>query len=127
MDTETNNANETIESLAHEGVGESGPTTMVPAFPLSRLKPAPWNPRKHVDMEALVALTADISARGILEPLVVRELPEHHEIVCGFRRYLAAQRVGLEAVPVIVRELDDKAALEAAISENGQREGLHPL
>lgn len=125
MDTETNT--EAVESLAHEGVGESGPTTMVPAFPLAKLKPAPWNPRKHVDMEALVALTADVGARGILEPLVVRELAEHHEIVCGYRRYLAAQRLGLEAVPVIVRELDDKAALECAISENGQREGLHPL
>lgn len=114
-------------SVEHMGLGASGPTRMVPAMDLSLLRPAPWNPRKAFVLAALDELAADIKARGILEPLVVRDLVSHHEIVCGERRYHAALRAGLEAVPVVVRELDDRAALEAAVSENGQRESLHPL
>jgi ParB family transcriptional regulator, chromosome partitioning protein len=123
MDTETND----FKSLTHDGVGESGPTVMVPAMPIDRLSPAPWNPRKHFDEAALTELAADIAARGILQALVVRDVGMRLEIVCGHRRYLAAQRAGLTVVPVVHRVLDDKAALECAISENGQREGLHPL
>lgn len=114
-------------SVSHMGVGASGPTLMVPAMHLDLLKPAPWNPRKAFASAALDELAADITARGILEPLVVRDLVSHHEIVCGERRYRAALRAGLESVPVVVRVLDDREALEAAISENGQRESLHPL
>lgn len=118
-------------SLHHAGVGESGPTTTVPACPVSALRPAPWNPRRRFDEEQLVQLAQDIGARGVLQPLVVRATPElpakNFEIVCGERRWRAAQRAGLEAVPVVVRVLGDREALECAISENGQREELHPL
>lgn len=114
-------------SVEHMGLGASGPTRMIPAMDLSLLKPAPWNPRRHFDNGAIDVLAADITARGILEPLVVRDLVSHHEIVCGERRYRAALRAGLDAVPVVVRVLDDREALEAAISENGQRKSLHPL
>ena len=122
-------------TLDHPGVGESGPTTTIPACPVASLRPAPWNPRKHFDEEQLATLAADIAAKGVLQPLVVRELPltrqgaggERYEVVCGERRWRAAQRAGLAAVPVVVRVLDDREALECAISENGQRENLHPL
>jgi len=114
-------------SVSHMGIGASGPTQMVPAMDVSLLKPAPWNPRRQFASDAIDELATDITARGILEPLVVRDLVSHYEIVCGERRYRAALRAGLEAVPVVVRVLDDREALEAAISENGQRESLHPL
>jgi len=124
MDTETNTE---LAAIDHPGVGESGPTITFPAMPVERLRLAPWNPRKHFDEAALTELSADITARGILQALVVRDVGPHLEIVCGHRRYLAARRAGLAVVPVIVRVLDDRAALECALSENGQREGLHPL
>jgi ParB/RepB/Spo0J family partition protein len=119
-------------TLDHPGVGESGPTTTIPACPVASLRPAPWNPRKHFDEEQLATLATDIAAKGVLQPLVVRALPASppggpYEIVCGERRFRAAQRAGLAAVPVVVRVLDDREALECAISENGQRENLHPL
>lgn len=119
-----------IPSLDHAGVGESGPTTTIPACPLTAISPAPWNPRKHFDELELNELAADIAARGVLQPLVVRNNPSERtsfEIVCGERRFRAAGRAGLAAVPVVVRQLDDREALECAISENGQRENLHPL
>jgi len=120
----------TIASLDHAGVGESGPTTTIPAYPLEQLTPAPWNPRKHFDEAQLAELAQDIATRGVLQPLVVRTCPSNssrYEIVCGERRFRAAWRAGLAAVPVVVRQLDDREALECAISENGQRENLHPL
>lgn len=119
-----------IPSIDHAGVGESGPTTTIPACPLTAISPAPWNPRKHFDEQELNELAADIAARGVLQPLVVRNNPSERtsfEIVCGERRFRAAGRAGLAAVPVVVRQLDDREALECAISENGQRENLHPL
>jgi ParB/RepB/Spo0J family partition protein len=129
---ETNMDNDqiTITSLDHAGVGESGPTTTIPAYPLEQLTPAPWNPRKHFDEAQLAELAQDIATRGVLQPLVVRTCPSNssrYEIVCGERRFRAAGRAGLAAVPVVVRQLDDREALECAISENGQRENLHPL
>lgn len=135
-----------IPSLDHAGVGESGPTTTIPACPLVRIHPASWNPRKHFDERQLNELAQDIAAKGVLQALVVRPVPAgvvgresggpagwadegagHYEIVCGERRFRAAGRAGLAAVPVVVRQLDDREALECAISENGQRENLHPL
>ena len=117
--------------IDHPGLGASGPTTTVIAFPLDRIHPAPWNPRKHFDEEQLVSLAQDIAAQGILQALVLRPHPNgehgHHEIVCGERRYRAALRAGLVEVPATVRELDDRAAMECALSENGQRENLHPI
>ena len=137
---------DTIPSLDHAGVGESGPTTTIPACPLVRIHPASWNPRKRFDERQLNELAQDIAAKGVLQALVVRPVPAgvvgresggpagwadegagHYEIVCGERRFRAAGRAGLAAVPVVVRQLDDREALECAISENGQRENLHPL
>lgn len=117
--------------IDHPGLGASGPTTTVTAFPLDRIHPAPWNPRKHFDEEQLVSLAQDIAAQGILQALVLRPRPggpaDHYEIVCGERRYRASLRAGLVEVPATVRELDDRAAMECALSENGQRSNLHPI
>ena len=120
-----------IPSLDHAGVGESGPTTTIPACPVAQLARAAWQPRKLFDEAKLAQLAADIAVRGVLQALVVREVPYlpagHFEIVCGERRWRAAQRAGLAAVPVVVRQLDDREALECSLSENGPRDALHPL
>jgi ParB family chromosome partitioning protein len=87
------------------------------------------NPRKDFDPGQLEELTNSIREKGVMQPLLVRPTrdPNRYEIIAGERRWRAAQRAGLHEVPVIVREVDDKEALELAIIENVQRVDLNPL
>jgi len=87
------------------------------------------NPRRHFDQTALKDLTDSIREKGVLVPLLVRPKGTHgaFEIVAGARRYRAARAAGLTSVPVLVRELDDKEALEVQVVENLQRADVHPL
>ena len=87
------------------------------------------NPRRDFDPDQLEELTSSIREKGVMQPLLVRptEDPNVFEIIAGERRWRAAQRAGLHDVPVIVREVDDKEALELAIIENVQRVDLNPL
>jgi ParB family chromosome partitioning protein len=87
------------------------------------------NPRRTFNAEQLEELTNSIREKGIMQPLLVRPSEDPHlfEIIAGERRWRAAQRAGLHEVPVIVREVDDKEALELAIIENVQRADLNPL
>ena len=87
------------------------------------------NPRRTFDADQLEELTNSIREKGIMQPLLVRpsEDPNIFEIIAGERRWRAAQRAGLHDVPVIVRDVGDKEALELAIIENVQRADLNPL
>jgi len=87
------------------------------------------NPRRDFDPDQLEELTSSIREKGVMSPLLVRPTrdPNVFEIIAGERRWRAAQRAGLHDVPVIVREVDDKEALELAIIENVQRADLSPL
>lgn len=87
------------------------------------------NPRRDFDPDQLEELTSSIREKGVMQPLLVRPTtdPNQFEIIAGERRWRAAQRAGLNDVPVIVREVDDKEALELAIIENVQRVDLNPL
>jgi len=87
------------------------------------------NPRRDFDTDQLEELTNSIREKGVMQPLLVRpsDDPNLFEIIAGERRWRAAQRAGLHDVPVIVREVDDKEALELAIIENVQRVDLNPL
>ncbi|MBU1304222.1 MAG: ParB/RepB/Spo0J family partition protein, partial [Alphaproteobacteria bacterium] len=87
------------------------------------------NPRRDFDPGQLDELTSSIREKGVMQPLLVRptEDPNIYEIIAGERRWRAAQRAGLHDVPVIVRDVDDKEALELAIIENVQRVHLNPL
>jgi ParB family chromosome partitioning protein len=89
-----------------------------------RMHPMPNQPRRHFDDEALDELAASIEARGLLQPILVRETAAGFEIIAGERRWRAAQRARIHQVPVIVRDFDDKVALEIALVENVQREAL---
>lgn len=94
---------------------------------VQRMRPLPNQPRKTFNDEALDELAESIKARGLLQPIVVRD-PDgdgHYEIIAGERRWRAAQRAQLHQVPVIIREFDDVTALEIAIIENIQREQLN--
>jgi ParB family chromosome partitioning protein len=97
--------------------------------PLSAIIANRANPRRDFDGAQLDELTASIREKGVMQPLLVRpsEDPAIYEIIAGERRWRAAQKAGLHDVPVIVREVDDKEALELAIIENVQRVDLNPL
>lgn len=104
----------------------------VPAAPnelaLSALTPGRYQPRTQMDEGALKALAESIKAQGILQPIVVRPVSAgRYEILAGERRWRAAGMAGLEQVPVIVRDVPDRAALAMALIENIQREDLNPL
>lgn len=87
------------------------------------------NPRRTFDPEQLEELTNSIREKGVMSPLLVRptEDPNIFELIAGERRWRAAQKAGLHDVPVIVRDVNDKEALELAIIENVQRADLNPL
>jgi len=100
------------------------------SVPIEAVHPGRFQPRRQFPEEALEALAQSIRENGILQPLVVRRHPDRPgawEIVAGERRWRAAQRVKLHEVPVVVRELGDRAALEVALVENVQRQDLGPL
>ncbi len=100
------------------------------AVPVDRLAPGRFQPRRQFGEAALDALAQSIREQGVLQPILVRPRPKkpgHYEIVAGERRWLAAGRAGLAEVPVSVRELDDRTAMEAALAENIQRNALSPI
>jgi ParB family chromosome partitioning protein len=92
-----------------------------------RLRPNPSQPRKRFGEEALEDLARSVSQRGVLQPILVRTAGEGFEIVAGERRWRAAQKAGLQRVPVLVHEVSDSQMLEVALVENLQREDLNPV
>ena len=103
------------------------PTNKVPIADLQRNK---YQPRTFFDDEKIMELSSSIKENGVIQPIAVRPNsyePGKYEIVAGERRWLAAQKAGLNEVPVIVLEIDDKKSLEIAIVENVQREGLNAI
>jgi ParB family transcriptional regulator, chromosome partitioning protein len=98
--------------------------------PVEFLRPNPRNPRKAFEDSELRELTQSVRDRGIIQPIVVRPMPntpDAYEIVAGERRWRAAQAAGLHEVPVVIVEIDDKTSLEYAILENVQRADLNPI
>jgi ParB family chromosome partitioning protein len=88
----------------------------------------PRNPRRYFDESELQDLASSIRQHGIVQPVVVRTIAEsRYEIIAGERRWRAAQLAGLIEIPVIIRDVDDRTALEIAIVENVQRSDLNPL
>jgi ParB family chromosome partitioning protein len=97
-------------------------------LPLDAITPNPRQPRQVFDEEAMAELVHSIQEIGLLQPVVVRKTgPERYELVMGERRWRAAQRAGLSAIPAIVRDTGDDAMLRDALLENLHRAQLNPL
>jgi len=101
-------------------------------LPVALLQPGKYQPRRDMHEDSLEDLAASIKAQGVIQPVVVRPVggpgkEGRYEIIAGERRWRAAQLAGLDEVPVVVRLVNDKAAIAMALIENIQREDLNPL
>ncbi len=109
---------------------DGGPALLMAA--LDRIEASPLQPRRHFDPGKLAELAAAIKSQGIIEPLVVRPRAggggaPRYELIAGERRLRAARLAGLESVPIVVREVDDRGALEMSLVENLVREELNSI
>ena len=118
-----------------------GLSALIPDFPeptrasaveadIDRLEPNDFQPRVHVDDARLQELAQSIRANGIIQPIVVRAVGDHFQIIAGERRWRAAKVAGLLRVPVVVRDVargEEQSLLEMALIENIQREDLNPI
>jgi ParB family chromosome partitioning protein len=103
-------------------------------LPLDILQRGRYQPRSHLDQEALNELAASIRSQGVVQPILVRPIEattpsggQRYEIIAGERRWRAAQLAGLADIPAIVRDVPDETAISVALIENIQRENLNPL
>ena len=112
------------------GQGETG-TAVAPASPgtveTALIQPNPFQPRTEFDEEEIRALADSLRREGMIQPVVVRPAGGGYQLVTGERRWRAAKAAGLERVPALVREVDDRKMLELALVENIQRRDLNPL
>ncbi len=116
-----------LDALIPKGKEDPVSTQAPTHLAIKLLEPNPKQPRGIFDEAALEELTASIREKGVIQPLLVRPRGKRYEIVAGERRWRAAQRAGLEQVPVVIRELTDRETLEIALIENLQREDLGAL
>ena len=109
-----------------EVVQEAGSALL--ELPVSAIRPNNFQPRSHFDEDALASLTASVRELGVLQPVLVRQADDGtYELIAGERRWRAAKRAGLQAVPALVRTATDADSLEQALVENLHREDLNPL
>ena len=107
--------------------GTDAPSPGVHTVPVGALTPHPHQPRRRFDETALDELAASIGAQGIIQPIVVRAHGHGYQIVAGERRWRAAQRAGLDEVPVVIRDFSDSETLQIALVENIQRQDLNAI
>jgi ParB family chromosome partitioning protein len=118
----------TARPLPRADAGLSGPTpTPTTELPISSIDPNPDQPRRVFADQDLERLASSIRIHGVLQPVVVRRAGDRYELVVGERRWRAAQRAGLDTIPVVVAEVDPEDRLEVALIENVQRSDLNPI
>ena len=97
-------------------------------LPIDQLQPGKYQPRTHMDQDALKELAESIKTQGVIQPILVRPVDGgKFEIIAGERRWRASRMAGLQAVPVVIRNIPDNQVLAVALIENIQREDLNPL
>jgi ParB family transcriptional regulator, chromosome partitioning protein len=99
----------------------------IQTLPLDQITPSPLQPRQEFRSEHLQELVESIRQRGIIQPLIVRQVGDKYELIAGERRWRAARELRLTEAPAIVRQASDREVLELALIENLQREDLNPI
>ncbi|MER3329362.1 MAG: ParB/RepB/Spo0J family partition protein, partial [Candidatus Kapaibacterium sp.] len=93
------------------------------SIPIKKIRINPWQPRKEFDQTALEELAESIKTHGLIQPISVRRVDEHFELISGERRFRASKLIGLKEIPAYIKEnVDDEQMLQFAIIENLQRE-----
>jgi len=109
-------------------VSEPQPGEVLRKLPIDQLQPGKYQPRRDMDEGKLAELAESIKAQGIIQPILVRQIEGgRYEIIAGERRWRASRLAGLDEVPAVVRELEDRTVIAMALSEKIQREDLNPL
>ncbi len=109
-------------------MGDTTPVENLQMLPISAMQPGKYQPRTHMDPQALEELAASIRKQGLMQPVLVRPLgDDRYEIIAGERRWRASELAGLDEIQALVRDIPDEAALAMALIENIQREDLNPL
>jgi len=122
-----------LAALMGEGYEESAVRTSSNndrQLPIEFLRPSANNPRSNFDDAAIDELAKSIREKGVIQPILVRQINDRndsYEIVAGERRWRAAQKAGIHAVPVVIKVLNDREAMEIALIENIQRENLNAI
>ena len=118
------------DSETRSSTGHSSAQSELRNLPVEWIQPGRYQPRRDIQPEALEELAASIKAQGLMQPIVVRPLPEQtdrFEIIAGERRWRASQLAQLDRVPALIRDVPDEAAIAMALIENIQRENLNPM
>ena len=116
----------TERTLEAQGSSLQGGAQVLAEISIADIKPSPFQPRRAFAAEALDELAASIQHHGVLQPIVVRALPQGgFELIAGERRWRAAQQAGLQTIPVVQRDVSDREASAFALIENIQREDLN--
>lgn len=92
-----------------------------------QIRPNPFQPREDFDTQSMDDLVQSIKAKGVIQPILVRQKGEQYELIAGERRLRAAQTLGVKEIPAIVKDVDDRDSLEIALIENIQRQELNPI
>ena len=126
MATKMSGLGKGLDVLFAQNTIEDGNATVT--LPLDEIIPNRDQPRKQFDDEALADLSASIAQHGVIQPLLVRPMPDgSYQLVAGERRWRASRMAGLTEVPVVIRDMDEQQAAEVALIENLQREDLNPM
>jgi ParB family chromosome partitioning protein len=106
----------------------AGDEHLLKELPVDLVQRGKYQPRKDIEPESLQELADSIRAQGVMQPIVVRPISDRkYEIIAGERRWRATQLAGLDAIPAVIRDVSDEAAIAMALIENIQREDLNPI
>ncbi len=103
------------------------PATGLDYLPIDLIDRSPYQPRQAMTQESLDELAESIKSQGLIQPIVVRKMANRYELIAGERRWRAAQSVGLDKIPAVIKEVNNESAAAMALIENLQRENLNPI
>ncbi len=112
-----------LEALIPKSLFTAGKT--LTQLPIALIKPNPYQPRTEFDPEALQRLSDSIKQHGLTQPILVRKIDDHYELIAGERRFRASILANLDSIPAIVKMVSDKESLQLALIENLEREDLN--